>query len=269
MLNLRNFCKSATVGGLAFLLAPFPNPISGLVYGVAPSIASQLEAQKLRPRTEPPNVPAPVTNTQAPAAPQPSAPVSSATPPAPQAPAAASSGLPASMLEEPAKPAQIEFAQDTLSIHADNSSLDQILHSLETQSGMKVDGLGHDERVFGSFGPGSPREVLSDLLNGTSYNILMVGDQSNGAPSRLILTPVNTAQAPEASTPARPSPQPANEDNGGENGNLEPGSPFPGPRPGFPPPQPGTPGVKSPQALFEELQAMRQQQQQQQQQTPK
>ena len=53
---------------------------------------------------------------------------------------------------------------------------------------MRLDGLGGDERVFGSFGPGAPREVLTALLNGTSYNVMMVGDLPNGAPRELLLT---------------------------------------------------------------------------------
>lgn len=276
MLNLRNFCKSAAIGGFTLLLAPFPNPLSGLVAVVAPNVASRLEAQRVRPSTEPPSFPPPAANAQAPAAPQPSVPVGASTQPAPQAPSPGtpSPGLPASLLDEPAKPAQIEFAQDTLSIHADNSSLQEILHTLAAQSGMKIDGLGHDERVFGSFGPGNPRDVISDLLNGTPYNILMVGDQSNGAPSHLILSPVNNALASAQPQPAaRSANENDNEDNDAGNGNPQP-LPFPAPHRPPPPPPAGTPGVKTPQALFEELQAMRQQQlqqqqqQQQQQQTP-
>lgn len=53
---------------------------------------------------------------------------------------------------------------------------------------MQLDGLGGDERVFGKFGPGVPREVLTALLNGTSYNVVMVGDLPNGAPRELLLT---------------------------------------------------------------------------------
>ena len=62
--------------------------------------------------------------------------------------------------------AQIVFADGNLSIHADNSSLAAILHQVASNSGMKIEGLGSDERVFGNFGPGAPRDVLADLLVG-------------------------------------------------------------------------------------------------------
>jgi hypothetical protein len=78
--------------------------------------------------------------------------------------------------------------KNELTVKADNSSLTQILHQVSSATGMRLDGLGGDERVFGSFGPGAPREVLTSLLNGTSYNVVMVGDLPNGAPRELFLT---------------------------------------------------------------------------------
>jgi hypothetical protein len=91
-------------------------------------------------------------------------------------------------LEQPATPATVSAHNNELTVKADNSSLSQILHQISSATGMKLDGLGGDERVFGSFGPGAPREVLTSLLNGTSYNILMVGDLPNGAPRQLLLS---------------------------------------------------------------------------------
>ncbi|MDX6457582.1 MAG: hypothetical protein QOE55_1279, partial [Acidobacteriaceae bacterium] len=93
------------------------------------------------------------------------------------------------MLQQPAKDAQIVFSDGNLSIRADNSSLAAILHQVASNSGMKIEGLGGDERVFGSFGPGVPRDVLADLLVGTAYNQVLLGDLSNGAPRELILSP--------------------------------------------------------------------------------
>jgi hypothetical protein len=93
-----------------------------------------------------------------------------------------------SLLEQPATPATVSAHNNELTVKADNSSLSQILHQISSATGMKLDGLGGDERVFGSFGPGAPREVLTSLLNGTSYNILMVGDLPNGAPRQLLLS---------------------------------------------------------------------------------
>jgi hypothetical protein len=162
------------------------------------------------------------------------------------------------MLQQPAGEAQIVFIGDTLSIRANNSSLAAILHQVAGKSGMQIEGLSGDERVFGTFGPGAPRDVLADLLNGTAYNLVLLGDLSDGAPRQLILTPATHGGA--ATSPPPPTTtidEAANE--------PEPEVPPP-PPPDVPPagtaPSP-TPGVKTPQQLFEQLQRMRSAQQQQ------
>lgn len=92
------------------------------------------------------------------------------------------------LLDQPALPATVTATNNELTVKADNSSLSQILHQVSSAMGMKLDGLGGDERVFGSFGPGAPREVLTALLDGTSYNVMMVGDLPNGAPREFLLS---------------------------------------------------------------------------------
>jgi hypothetical protein len=159
-----------------------------------------------------------------------------------------------SMLQQPAGEAQIDFTGNILSIRADNSSLAAILHQVAGKSGMQIDGLSGDERVFGTFGPGAPRDVLADLLNGTAYNVVLLGDLSNGAPRQLILTPASHGGATLAPPPQSTADEASNE--------PEPEVPPPPPEPpqtGTTPPP--TPGVKTPQQLFEQLQRMRQQQQ--------
>jgi hypothetical protein len=110
-----------------------------------------------------------------------------------------------SRFQEPAVPATVTAATNQLTVTADNSSLAQILHQVSSATGMKLDGLGGDERVFGSFGPGAPREVLTSLLNGTSYNVMMVGDLPNGAPRELLLTS-RTGGGASAQANANPAP---------------------------------------------------------------
>jgi hypothetical protein len=172
------------------------------------------------------------------------------------------------MLQQPARDAQIVFADGNLSIHADNSSLAAILHEIASNSGMKIEGLGADERVFGNFGPGAPRDVLADLLVGTAYNQVLLGDLSNGAPRELILSPATRGgvSAPSPAVQAN-----ANADDGNEADAADNIPPPPPPQqepPAGSPQQP--PGVRTPQQLFEQLQQMRaaQQRGQQQQQQP-
>ncbi len=158
------------------------------------------------------------------------------------------------MLQQPAREAQIVFAGDSLSIHADNSSLAAILHQIAAKSGMKIEGLGGDERVFGNFGPGAPRDVLADLLDGTAYNLVLLGDLSNGAPRELILSPDHAGGT--AVPRLRLKPMPTKPSNEQETVDV--------------PPPPAArcaaarnnaapyPGVRTPQQLFEQLQRMRQ-----------
>jgi hypothetical protein len=179
--------------------------------------------------------------------------------PAPQtfqpAPSAAPQPAP-SLLQQPAHEAQIDLGSDTLTIRADNSSLTAILHQIAAKSGMQIDGLSADERVFGNFGPGAPRDVIADLLNGTAYNLVLLGDLSNGVPRQLTLTPATRSGT--AATPA-PAAQ-ANADDAANDEPVEP--PQPEVQQPATPPAPGTPGVRTPQQLFEQLQRMRSQQQQ-------
>ncbi len=203
--------------------------------------------------------------TPAPVAQPAAAPQAAPPQPAPSQPA----GVAPSLLQQPAKDAQIVFGNGNLSIHADNSSLAAILQQVASTSGMKIEGLGGDERVFGSFGPGAPRDVLADLLVGTSYNQILLGDLSNGAPRELILSPTRSGAA--VPTPAPQASANANAEDNEPEAVETPPPPPPEPPAGSTqqPPQ----GVRTPQQLFEQLQQMRAaqgrgQQQQQQQQPP-
>ncbi len=96
-------------------------------------------------------------------------------------------------------PATVVWDSHGLRIDAANSSLDQILKEVSTDTGAKVEGLNADQRVFGSYGPGPANEVLSQLLNGTGYNVLMIGDQGEGTPRQIVLSAKPTGPAPAAS----------------------------------------------------------------------
>ena len=103
-----------------------------------------------------------------------------------------------------ARPAAIKLRDGKLTIEANNSDLGQILQNLASVSGMTINGLNKGPRVFGVYGPGNSREVLSDLLVGSGYNFIMVGDGALGAPRELLLTPQNnnaSATVPVDETP--------------------------------------------------------------------
>jgi hypothetical protein len=85
-------------------------------------------------------------------------------------------------------PASVEYSGGQVAVLADNSSLSEIIRDVARRAGMAVKGDVVDERVFGTYGPAAPAEVLSDLLKGTGSNMMVVGGSSRAA-AELILTP--------------------------------------------------------------------------------
>lgn len=101
-----------------------------------------------------------------------------------------------SIPEAVTRPATVNLSNGKLTVDADNSDLSQILQDLATLSGMTITGLTKGPRVFGIYGPGNSREILTDLLFASGYNFIMVGGATDGPPRELVLTSRNNkAQA--------------------------------------------------------------------------
>jgi hypothetical protein len=152
-----------------------------------------------------------------------------------------------------------------LSIFAANSSLSQILKLVCSQTGATMEGLNRDQRIFGVYGPGTARDVISQLLDGSGYNVLMIGDVGQGTPRQIVLSS-RTGGAPQ---PAVNNGQ-QNTDSESEN-DSEPDEQAQQPEPPPPPPQQQPPPtttqgvpVRSQQEMIQELQQRQQQMQQQQ-----
>lgn len=98
------------------------------------------------------------------------------------------------------QPAKVVVTDGRLTVEANNSDLTQILDQVATMSGISIKGMSGGPRVFGVYGPGNAREVLTALLNGSGYNFIMVGGNGVGPPRELILTPraVHASPAPKA-----------------------------------------------------------------------
>lgn len=175
-------------------------------------------------------------------------------------------------VNDKAKPASVTWNGRDLSVTAANSTLGQILHDVSVATGVKVDGLASiqgaqsSQRIYGNYGPASARDVLSQLLQGSGYNMIMVGDQGEGTPRELVLT----AQASGGKGNGAPHANQPNQ-NSEEDAPEEP-EPEPQPEPFRPqvnnepvqPPQ----GPRTPQQMLQEIQQRQQQQQQQQQGQP-
>jgi hypothetical protein len=165
---------------------------------------------------------------------------------------------------DPPSAASVVYDSHGLLIVASNSSLAQILKDVSTDTGAKVEGLGTDprmtdQRIFGTYGPGPARDVLSQLLDGSGYNILMVGDRGQGTPRRIVLS-AQGGSAPQNTANNAPTPA-SNDDTEAEQPAPEPEveqSPPPIPSPAAPPVP-----IRTPQQIMQEIQQRQQQQQQQ------
>ena len=177
--------------------------------------------------------------------------------------------------ETPGKPA-ITWDSQGLKIDATNSSLRQILNDVSTATGAKVEGFGADERVFGEYGPGQARDVISQLLHGSGYNVLLIGDQGAGTPRQIVLSTRKAASGPGQQAFNRPTQEEPDEDVPDQpeveeqQQQLQP--PLINGRPPVIPPPQGPPGEgppgapRTPQQVLQELQQRQQQMQDQQQQ---
>ena len=153
-----------------------------------------------------------------------------------------------------------------LRIDASNSSLTQIMRDISNSTGVKVQGLGSDERIFGSYGPGKARDVLAKLLEGTGYNVIMIGDQGEGTPRQVLLTAQSKGDAQAAADNQTAA---ANANANDENSEAD-DQPEQQPQPAQQPQPPAlrngfTPGAppRTPQQIMQEMQQRQQQQMQQ------
>jgi hypothetical protein len=228
---------------LAAVLFANANPVQAQAPAVqAPAPASAAAKKPIHPRKHPIAAQVPVTSEPAATAP--------VTPPAPETPK-----WPA--FDHPAD-ASVIWDSQGLRIDAQNSSLQQILKDVSTATGVKVEGLNSDERVFGAYGPGQARDVLSQLLQGSAYNVIMVGDLGQGAPRQLLLSIRQAA----GQQPAARSATNYNVEEDETDDQTPP--PEPAPVRSFPP---GSP-PRTPQQIMQEMQQRQLQNQQPAQQQP-
>lgn len=124
-------------------------------------------------------------------------------PPAPVGP------LPQVPLDQlPAAPPQVNFQNGRLSILAQNSTLADILREVRKRTGASIEiPASANERVVASLGPAPPRDVLAALLNGTSFNYVMLGSIADPAAlSSVVLTSRPAAGGTQTVAAAQPTP---------------------------------------------------------------
>jgi hypothetical protein len=87
------------------------------------------------------------------------------------------------MTQLPASAPRVTYQNGLLAIAAQNSTLGEILRDVRKLTGASVDMPqgATGERVIAQLGPGAPRDVLALLLNGTSFNYVMLGSTADPA----------------------------------------------------------------------------------------
>ncbi len=167
-----------------------------------------------------------------------------------------------------------------------------VLKAVQNATGASVDSPGFaSERVYVNLGPGRPRDVLASLLNGSSYDYILLGSQRQPTSIARVMLTVRQNSSVQPATPAamvRPTHPPtpaANKDDSDDSDDTPDREPAavtqtaPGRTPTA---TPNTPAVgqqqpqtgqapfgqqlsqpKTPEQLLHDLQQLQQQQQQQ------
>lgn len=163
----------------------------------------------------------------------------------------------------PANSPKVYFGNDQLSIHAENSSLADVLNAVHRATGASLDmpPSAGNERVAVSLGPGPANQVVAALLNGSSFDYVLLGrsEDPNDLAAMIVRQKGTEAGGRAPSTGMAQSyvpPQPAPEV---EQDQEEP------PPPEIPQPAPPEPPEEG-QPVQEQAQPDQQQQQQQEQQ---
>jgi len=122
------------------------------------------------------------------------------------APAAATTEtLPLTPEQRPAAAPMVTYVGGKLSVVAKNSTLGDVLRTIAAKIGASIDvPEGANERVVSQLGPAPAHEVIAGLLNGSHYNYVMVGTETNpDAVVHVILTA--KSDRPEGSAPVAPN----------------------------------------------------------------
>jgi hypothetical protein len=201
----------------------------------------------------------------------------------------------------PSSPPEVSYQAGQLIIVARNSTMGDVLNAVKQKTGASVEmPPASTERVVGKFGPGAPRDVMAQLLNGSHYDYVLLGSPADpGALKKVVLMARVSGPQPNAPQQAQQNNQvppgyvnPAFQNRAYQNQNqnlqavpeveneqpVEEANPDTSqdvqppeeeqPATDQPPgeqPQPGQqPMVKTPEQLLRELQQQQQQQQQEQ-----
>ena len=156
------------------------------------------------------------------------------------------------------KGVSVLFDHGLLTIHANNATLSEVLFQIHKQTGVEIaiPSGSEQERVASDFGPGTPSQVIEQLLNGTDLNFVAVGSPSDPNQLRSVVLsrksggpdpPSAFQPAESAPAPTAPVIDPQNYEPTGQE--LQENGPPPPPEggPQQMAPQPGPPSNAAPQ----------------------
>jgi hypothetical protein len=174
-------------------------------------------------------------------------------------------------------PPRVTYENGQLTIVAPNSTLGDILRAVRKQTGAEIDVPDARERVAATIGPAPAQEVMSQLLNGSRFNYVLLGSPEDPkALTRVVLiarSPQEMANRPapqqqsvdqaanadqsqvDASNDANDADtaQPADDNSADQTADQPTGDAD----------QQNQPGIKTPQELLQEMQQRQMQLQQQ------
>lgn len=98
--------------------------------------------------------------------------------------------MPLTPEQRPAAAPIVIYLNGKLSVSAKNSTLGDVLRAIANKTGAAIDVPENaNERVVSQLGPAPARDVMSSLLNGSHFNYVMVGSESDpNSVVRVVLT---------------------------------------------------------------------------------
>lgn len=143
---------------------------------------------------------------------------------------ASSPPLPPPAPVKPAPAVQVEFSNGKLRVLTEKASLGEVLRAIGQQTGatISIPPRAEQEPVVANLGPAPAREVLSALLDGLPYNVILMGSGRDLSQVTSIILTTRDSATPDM--PANYAPQPVQE------ATPEPEPPPPPVEPENPPP---------------------------------
>jgi len=181
----------------------------------------------------------------------------------------------------PPQPPRVTFRNGLLSIHADNSTMADVMSAIRRATGASLDlpASAAGERVVSDLGPAAPNDVLVKLLDGSRFDYVILQSPQNPSLVQFILFHEKGASTLAASNAGgspqpifnQPQPEPPAEipeDQTEPPAQEIPDQAVPAQDQQQQPAAEGQQQPKTPEQLLEELKQMQRQQQQQQPQQP-